>query len=420
MNSTNSKHRILLLLPTRTYRAGAFLKAARQLGIEVVVGSNQAQTLSRYLPAKSLTLNFHKPEQATQKIVEFARKYPFDAVVGVDDDSVLLAAMASAALSLPHNSIESVIATRNKYRMREILARAGVPSPDFWLFSLEDPPADLAQKVTFPCVVKPVSLSASQGVIRADDEKQFVQAFYRLASILENPEVRDRLGTAARQVLVEGFISGPEFALEGLLIRGKLKVLALFDKPDPLEGPFFEETLYITPSRFPTSVQEAIATCTAQAAEALGLKEGPVHAELRYNHRGPWIIEIAARSIGGLCSRTLRFGTGLSLEELILRHAIGLEVESFDRERPAAGVMMLPIPHAGILRAVHGKESAAQVEGIEEIVISIPLEQEVQPLPEGSKYLGFIFAHGESPAFVEEALREAYRRLEIVIIPQKY
>lgn len=418
MNSTNSNYRILLLLPTRTYRASAFLRAARQLGIEVVVGSDRAQTLSKYLPAKSLTLNFHNPEQATQEIVEFAGKYPLNAIVGVDDDSVLLAAMASAALFLPHNSIGSVLATRNKYRMRELLARAGIPSPDFWLFSLDDPPADVAKKVTFPCVVKPVSLSASQGVIRTDNEPQFVQAFHRLASILENPEVRDRLGTAARQVLVEGFISGPEFALEGLLIQGKLKVLALFDKPDPLEGPFFEETLYITPSRFPTSVQEAIAACTAQAAKALGLKEGPVHAELRYNHQGPWIIEIAARSIGGLCSRTLRFGTGLSLEELILRHAVGLEVESFDREKPAAGVMMLPIPHAGILHAVHGKERAAQVKGIEEVVISIPLNQEVQPLPEGSKYLGFIFARGESPDFVEEALREAYRQLEIVIIPR--
>jgi len=414
-SAAGHKPRVLLLLPTRTYRAGAFIAAARRLGVEVVVGSDRAQALAKQLPARSLTLNFFKPERAVRKVAAFARKYPLRAIVGVDDDTTLLAAMGSAALGLPHNSVESVLATRNKHLMRELLAKAGIPSPDFWLFSTDDDPEELAGEVSFPCVVKPLSLSASQGVIRADDGGQFVEAFRRLVALQEDPEIKARLGPTAGKVLVEGFIPGPEFALEGLLVGGELKVLALFDKPDPMEGPFFEETLYITPSRWPAAVQEELAGCTARTARALGLREGPVHAELRINDRGPWILEIAARSIGGLCSRTLRFGTGLSLEELILRHALGLEVASFQRERPAAGVMMLPIPRAGILRAVRGREAASQVKGIEEVVLSIPPGQAVQPLPEGSRYLGFIFARGESPAAVEEALREAYRRLEVVI-----
>lgn len=417
MNLINKNYRILLLLPTRTYRAGAFIKAAKKLGVEVVIGSNRSQTLSKHVPNKSLTINFFKPDRATKKIVAFAKTHPLNAIVGVDDDTIILAALGSAALSLPHNPVESVVATRNKHQMREILVNAGIPSPKFWLFSIDDDPVDLAKKVTFPCVVKPVSLSASQGVIRVDNEAGFVKAFHRLIAIMSNPEVQERLGSTARQVLVEAFISGPEFALEGLLVHGELRVLALFDKPDPLEGPFFEETLYITPSRLPKVDQEAITVCTARTAEALGLREGPIHAELRLNDQGPWMIEIAARSIGGLCSRTLRFGTGLSLEELIIKHAIGADIGSFHREKSAAGVMMLPIPRAGVLQSVNGQEDASRVEGIEEVVISIPLGQEVQPLPEGSRYLGFIFARGSSPGIVEEALREAHRRLDVVITP---
>jgi hypothetical protein len=242
-----------------------------------------------------------------------------------------------------------------------------------------------------------------------------VKAFQRIVSILDASDVKSRKDARAQQILVEDFIPGIEVALEGILIRGRLKVLAIFDKPDPLDGPFFEETLYITPSRLPVDVQNDIISCAARTADVLGLREGPVHAELRVNDDGAWIIEIAARSIGGLCARTLRFGMGISLEELIIRHAIGMEIESLERERQPAGVMMIPIPHAGILREVRGKTDAEKVSGIEEVTISIPIGQKVLPLPEGAKYLGFIFARGSTPESVEASLREAHHRLEFVI-----
>jgi biotin carboxylase len=255
-------------------------------------------------------------------------------------------------------------------------------------------------------------------VIRADDPSQFIAAFRRIETILRTPDVA-AMGDEARQILIEEFVPGIEVALEGLLIKGELQVLALFDKPDPLDGPFFEETIYVTPSRLPATVQGAIADCTSRAAQALGLREGPVHAELRVNENGPWIVEVAARSIGGLCSRTLRFGTGMSLEELIIRHALGMEIMSLQRERKPAGVMMIPIPRAGILQEVRGREEAEAVPGIEGIRITIPMGQEVVPLPEGTKYLGFIFARGETPERVEAALREAHRRLTFIITPPR-
>ena len=410
-----NKKRILLLLPTKTYRAEAFLSAASQLGVTVVIGSDQPQTLSELSPRKSFVIDFSKPEKATKTIVTFAQAHPIDAIVGVDDDTTVLVSMAAQALSLAHNSVESARTTRSKYQMRKVLAAAGIPSPRFELVSINADPAKIAKHAKFPCVLKPLSLSASRGVIRANDPKEFAKAFRRIVSILDSSDVKTRKDARTQQILVEDFIPGVEVALEGILIQGRLKVLAIFDKPDPLDGPFFEETLYVTPSRLPVDVQEDIISCTTRTADALGLREGPVHAELRVNDNGAWIIEIAARSIGGLCARTLRFGTGISLEELIIRHAIGMEVESLQREQQPAGVMMIPIPHAGILREVRGKADAERVSGIEEVTISIATGQKVLPLPEGARYLGFIFARGNTPESVEDSLREAYRRLEFVI-----
>ncbi len=406
--------RLLLLIPTTTYRTEAFLEAARALGVEVVVASERPNVLQEAFPDGLLTLDFQNPAAAARQVAEFARRQPLDAVVPVDDLTTVVGAAIAEALGLPSNSVGAAAAARNKHLMRQLLSRAGVPEPRFALFSLDDDPTVAAEQVAFPCVVKPTILSASRGVIRADNPVQFVAAFRRLEAILRLSEV-SALGEAARQVLVESFVPGSEVALEGLLMKGELQVLALFDKPDPLDGPFFEETIYVTPSRLPAGFQAAIADCTARAARALGLREGPVHAELRVNEAGPRVIEIAARSIGGLCSRTLRFGTGMSLEELILRHALGLEIPSLERERQPAGVMMIPIPRAGVLEEVRGQAEALAVPGIEEIAITAHVGQELVPLPEGWQYLGFIFARAATPEDVEAALREAHRRLMFVI-----
>jgi biotin carboxylase len=409
--------RLLLLMTTNTYRASAFIEAAQRLGVPVVVGSDREQILSAANPGGHLTLNFLAPEQASGAIVAFAKQYPIQAVVSADDDGAILAAMAAAALGLRHNPVDAVTAARDKHRMRAVLVAAGLPSPHSTLVSIDEDPEEAARRVSFPCVVKPLFLSASRGVIRADDPAQFVAAFQRVVAILRRPEVAVQGGALAQQILVETFIPGIEVAVEGLLSEGKLKVLALFDKPDPLEGPFFEETIYVTPSRHPAPVQQSVVACTAEAVNALGLRHGPVHAELRVNDQGPWILEMAPRSIGGLCSRTLRFGAGISLEEMILRDAMGLEVASLEREGRAAGVMMIPIPQAGTLREVRGQDEARRVPGIEEIRITIPVGHEVVPLPEGTRYLGFIFARDDTPDRVEAALREAHRRLTFIISP---
>jgi biotin carboxylase len=369
-------------------------------------------------PGKTLAVDFLHPAQGTASILDLARNRPLDAIVAVDDEGALVAATASEALGLSQNSVAAVQAAGNKHRMRQLLAAAGVPIPQFWCFATDVDPGIAARQVCFPCVVKPLFLSASRGVIRANTPEQFAEAWQRLLAILSLPNVIERGGPLAKQILVETFIPGQEVALEGLLMQGKLRVLALFDKPDPLDGPFFEETLYITPSRLPLAVQEQIATGAERTAKALGLRQGPVHAELRVNDAGPWVLEMAPRSIGGLCSRTLRFGPGLSLEALILQQALGIDPTAHGRETMASGVMMLPIPRRGILQTVHGQEAAKQVPGIEDLTITIPRGQEVIPLPEGDRYLGFLFARQNTPAAVETALRQAYRCLEIIITPR--
>jgi biotin carboxylase len=400
---------------TRTYRAKAFLQAAERLGVDVTVATEREQPLASQAPGSTLALDFRSEKRARARAREFAAKYPLDAVVGVDDDTTILAAQLSETLGLPHNAVEAVKAARYKDVMRLALGEAeGVLSPAFWVLGTEEDPARFAERVPYPCVLKPLSLAASRGVIRADHPAQFVAAFSEIVSILAETDL-DPSDPGASQLLVEEFIPGREVALEGLLIDGTLRTLALFDKPDPLDGPYFEETIYVTPSRVPPADQALISEAAQRAAAALGLRNGPVHAELRLNGRGAWIVEVAARSIGGLCSSTLRFGDGNSLEEIILRQAARLDLVSLEREQRPAGSMMIPIPAAGRLQEVRGLAQAQAVEGIDEITISIPCGEQVVPLPRATRYLGFIFAHADTPASVEHALRRAHGLLEFVI-----
>jgi biotin carboxylase len=410
MDTKNEQKRVLLLMSPATYRAGAFLSAAKRLNLEVVVGIDLPETLSEYWHVP-LGLDFVEPDSSVRTIVEFAQEHPIHAIISVDDSATELAARASAVLGLAHNSPQAAEAARDKLLMRRLMSAGGAPCPIFHPFSLSDDPLWIATQVTYPCVLKPLRLSGSRGVIRADDPAEFVVAFNRLKRLL----ISEGNSEYETSMLVEDFIPGFEVALEGMLTHGQLKALALFDKPDPLDGPFFEETIYTTPSRLTDSVQEDIARSVAVAAASLGLKEGPVHAELRVNEQGPWMLEIAGRSIGGLCSTILEFGSGMCLEELILRHAIGQEITTVERDTYAAGVMMIPIPSAGILKGVHGLEEAQKVSLITGIEITAKLNYPLVPLPEGASYLGFIFARGETPAEVEEAIRNAHKLLRFEI-----
>jgi biotin carboxylase len=403
--------RVLLLLPTTTYRAPDFLHAARRLDVDVTVASEEPNALEDIHPAGLLTLDFRDPEACVHRVAEFARTHPIDAVIGADDDTVVAAAAISLALGLPANPPEAVAAARNKGMLRRRLDAAGVPNPRSHLFRLEDGPDEAARTVTYPCVLKPTVLAASRGVIRADDPDSFRGAWRRIEAILRQPEVSAKGGAAANEILVEEYIPGVEVAVEGLLREGNLDVLAVFDKPDPLEGPFFEETIYVTPSRLPEATLAAVRSTTEQACRALGLAHGPIHAELRVNSRGPSVIEVAARSIGGLCSRTLSFGAGISLEELILRHALRREERRTPRDLRAAGVMMIPIRRGGRLEKVFGLEQARAVPEVEGVVISANAGQLLVPLPEGSRYLGFIFSRAATVDRAEAALREAHAAL---------
>jgi biotin carboxylase len=404
-----------LLLPTTTYRTKAFIDAALKLGVDVVAATEEASTLQGKNPGSLITLNFLDPDRAAESVASFARQYPVDAIIPVDEDTAVAAARIAEGLGLRHNPVAAAGRAKNKFLMREALSSAGVPVPRFWPFSLDDDPALIARRAAYPCVVKPTFLSTSRGVMRADNPNQFVAAFVWLEAILSTPGIARRGGRHAREALAEEFITGVEIAVEGLLTNGALRVLTVFDKPDPLDGPFFEETIYITPSRLPETTLMEVAETTAAATKAMGLVSGPIHAELRINEAGPWVIEVAARSIGGLCSQTLRFDGDRSLEELILMHALGQNTESIQRESKAAGVMMVPIPRAGTLRAIGGIDQARQLPQIEDIVITAHIGQQIQAPPEGAAYLGFIFSRAVEAERAEAALRQAHALLEFDI-----
>lgn len=408
--SDRAKKRVILLMSPATYRAGAFLGAAQRLNLEVVVGVDLPETLTEYWHVP-LGIDFNDHEKAVQTIVAFAEEHPVTAILSVDDSASEIAALASAALGLPHNAPRAAEAARDKLLMRTLMSQGGAPCPVFRPFLLNSDPAAISAQVTYPCVVKPARLSGSRGVMRADNPAECIAAFNRLKHLL----LSEGYAEDETSILVEDFIPGVEVALEGILTHGQLKVLALFDKPDPLDGPFFEETIYTTPSRLPEDVQRRIAEVVQVASASLDLREGPVHAELRVNEKGPWMLEIAGRSIGGLCSTILEFGSGMCLEELILRHATGETIDAVEREQSAAGVMMIPIPRAGMLKAVSGVEEAERVPLITGVEITAKLNYQLVPLPEGASYLGFIFARGATPAAVENALRQAHALLKFDI-----
>ena len=401
-----------------SYRGEAFWEAAKKIGVSLTVAGDAPPNFLEQSPDNFLTIDLYKPSSAVPAVVEFAKTSPIDVVLGVNDGTAVLASTISKALGLSSNSIDSVRAASNKQTMRSLLQKAGLPCPNFIVVGIDEKPEDIVQQVTFPCVLKPLTLSGSCGVIRADNSESFQKAFTRISHLLKTFERPEQEELAGRQILIEDFIPGTEVALEGLLTKDTFHPLALFDKPDPLNGPYFEETIYVTPSRLSPETQTRITESLAKAARAIGLREGPVHGELRINDQDIWVVEVAARSIGGKCSRMLEFGTGRSLEELILLHALGQDLPDLDMKTGAGGVMMIPIPQEGVLQRVEGQEEAQQVPGVEELVMTAKPGDQLIPLPEGKRYLGFIVARGAQPEEVEETLRESHRQLTVVIKPQ--
>lgn len=402
---------MLLIAPPTSYRISAYYEAARRLGVRLVVASRGEHSLIPQI-ASGIQVDLDSPDAAVDVLSAAARTEPFHAVIATDDATVELASRVAARLELPHNPPAAVRIARRKDLAREALASAGLPVPAFRRIDLRGDLELQARGLGFPVVLKPLALSGSRGVIRADDQRQYLAACRRIAAMIADlPDEEER-----RFALAESFLAGEEYAIEGLLVNGRLDLLAIFDKPEPLNGPFFEETYYLTPSGLPGRTQTAITRQVAQACRAYGLRQGPVHAELRLVKGQAYILEIAARSIGGDCARLLGFGTGAGLEELVLRLAMGERVAP-PAVSGAAGVLMIPVPGAGVLRRVEGVLAARRVQAVEDVVIAIREGYELVPLPEGGSYLGFIFARAETPAKVERALRSAHGCLNFVLAP---
>jgi len=429
--------RVLLLAETTGYQTRSFNKAAAALDVELVFALDRCRGLADPWGDRSLVVRYDDDPRSLEAILSAARERPIDGVIALGDQPTVLAARTAAALGLPFHPLEAARASRNKLDTREHFAAAGLPVPSFFCVDAGADPHDVARRASYPCVVKPLALSGSRGVMRADDGDGFVRAFLRLRHILDAPDVRRMKDPSHSRILVEGFLAGTEHAVEGLMHRGELQVLAMFDKPDPLDGPFFEETIYVTPSRASAIDQQRITAAIAAAAGALGLSHGPVHAECRANGDGVYVLEVAARPIGGLCARALRFvqacggargvlgadeplragqdSVVASLEELLLRHAIGEDVRGHTRETCASGVMMIPIPRAGVFRGVDSVDAARAVDGIRDVLITAKPDQHLVPLPEGASYLGFIFASAATSHDVVGSLHRAHDALQFRI-----
>jgi biotin carboxylase len=414
------RKRILLFAGKLGYQTRSFQQAADKLGVEIAYVTDRCQQLDDPWNDRALSVHFELPEGAARTVLDAQRGLAVDGVLALGDRPTIAAAYAARGLGLPHNHPASVEACRNKLRMREVLRDASVPVPWFRSVKLEPPPEPSLLGIRYPCVLKPLSLSASQGVVRANNREEFMAGAARLKRLLDSPEIRSTREPNLDQMLVEGYLEGREVAVEALLSGGELRVLAIFDKPDPLEGPYFEESIYVTPSRLPEAEQRAVEASLLSAVRALGLSHGPVHGEFRLNGQRVWPIEIAPRPIGGLCARSLRFVMQderevIGLEELLLRHALEMPGSDAPREEGASGVMMIPVPQSGILEKIEGVVEAKAIPGITSLEITARLHDFIAAWPEGSSYLGFLFAQADEPGEAESALREAQGKLRFIL-----
>jgi len=454
--------RVLVLATTTGYQTRAFGEAAERTGAELVFATDRCHLIEDPWQDGAVAIRFHDVEASAAAIVAAADDRPIDGIVVVGDRPAVIAARVAQTLGIPwHPPAAAAIAT-NKLRTRQRLRDAGLAVPLFRPISISNQPSAISNgQVAFPCVVKPAALSGSRGVMRVNDPAELSAALERLRTLMQSPDIRAERNEAHDTALIEGFIAGREYAIEALLHHGELQVLAIFDKPDPLDGPYFEETIYVTPSRAPEAEQHAIIDAVARAATAIGLHHGPIHAECRTNADGVFVLEVAPRPIGGLCARAIRFAqpqvaspewqvsrrsqvshksqvtaqtmdprtlsnksaisprqSAIDFESLLLRHALGEDVRGWQRESDASGVMMIPIPRRGIYRGVGGIDAARDVPSVTDVRITAKPDQLLVPLPEGASYLGFIFARAARPADVEQALRDAHARLRFTVAPE--
>ncbi|GAC1661701.1 MAG: ATP-grasp domain-containing protein [Candidatus Acidiferrum sp.] len=414
---------LLLFASKLGYQTRSFDEAARKLGVQITYVTDRCHQLDDPWGDRAVAVHFENPGGAVLAIIESVRGRRVDGILALGDRAGLAAAHFARSVGIRYNHPAAVEACRSKLRMREVFRDAGLRTPWFRKIALHPPPEPALLEISYPCVLKPLSLSASQGVVRANNREEFLSAAARIRRLMESPEVRATREENLDYILVEGYIPGKEFAIEGLLHDGVLRLLAIFDKPDPLEGPFFEETIYVTPSRLSVAKRSAIEKCAVDCVRALGLTQGPVHAEFRLNVEGVWPLEVAPRPIGGLCARALRFSLGgsgepIGLEELLLRQALEYPTSELQRERRASAVMMIPVPGSGILEKVEGEEAARNTQGVTEILITARLHDYIAAWPEGSSYLGFIFSAGDTAEEAERALREAHGQLRFHLKPR--
>jgi len=403
---------VLLVAPSGSYRIAAYTRAAHELGMPILVVSNSAHSLVSQV-ASGITVDFSRPEQAYAEIVAAIGDLQVACVLATDDSCVALCSRIAAFLGLRQNSTDAALLTQRKDLARDALSAAGCNTPAYQRIEIASAsPAGLT--VDYPLVLKPLGLSASRGVIRANNDAEYMTAVARIDAILE---ATGQQGILREQILLESYIDGAEYAIEGFMVDGQFRLLTIFDKPEPLTGPYFEETYYLTPSLLETRQKSALIEEVARCCAAYGLAQGPVHAEARLSTSGPVLLELAARTIGGQCGQLIEFSLQCKLEELVIQGMCGL-TPATAAVAESAGVLMIPITDSGILKRVEGLTAALQTEHVRDIEIHINPGYELIPLPEGASYLGFIFAQAPDYQQTYTALKSAYSKLRFVTQPR--
>lgn len=379
----------------------------------------ESLTAARQLGLRPTTVAVQPPEQAIEQALRLHEQTSIGAVLGYEEDATLTVAHIAAALGLPAHPVAAAEAALDKPMMKQRFAAAGIPAADFIVAADEDEAVAWAEAGGYPVVVKPCRGSASQGVIRANDEHTLRQAYRRLRRIIRDHEL-DNGGRPPSAHLVERYLPGSELSCELLLQYGAPEVITEFGKPLPLTGPYFEESIYLTPPALGAALRREVHELSMAAAKALGFYHGPAHCEIRLTPDGPKVLEIAGRLLGGACAGSFRDRLGEDLDALLLRSALGerITLPAPADDAPTVGALMIPVPGEGRVVAVRGDDGARRVPGVRDVSLQTEPGEIVVPFPEQACYaVGFVSASGPDEAAVVGSLGQAAAQISLELTP---
>ncbi len=382
--------KLLLVIPENSYKSNDFVVAAEKLGIDFLIITDSEQVSSKF--SDTVIINKFDAELNKNNLKKLK---DVTHVLPVDHSALKFSGYLVDLLEVKGNKLESINLSMNKYESRKIFnSLLDIKVNNEIIKNIDDVNTFINKNGT--SVLKPIYGTASKSVLKINNVEKNKEQIEKLMQDCFDQDL-----------VIEEYIDGKEYALEGTIINSELKKIVIFDKPVEYKHPYFEESIYITPSELSSEAEKRVVSIVDKACKKIGLEDGPVHVEFKINENQIFIIEINPRMIGGLCSRCLSFGLfKVSLEEIILHAFMNNELKNIELLNNYVGVLMIPTPKSGKFISIN-KEELENIPNISNVEITVPEGSDLLEPPYGDKYLGFAFSQGIDKKTVNESLLTA-------------